>query len=120
MVEGNPVVIDTRKEFGTGTKNWNYNKPLKVQPRKTLGGIVKIEGKYHKMNLVLSDDDVEKDILLGKVCEFRATKGKISENGTMNFYLENGSDLTFKKEDVDLLAIAKIKTYYPATTIFCQ
>jgi len=114
IINGNPVVIDIRKTWDSGSKNYNYGKPVKVQLKKTIGGIVKTgidsNGKpiYKKMELNLSNNDVYANIILGKVCNFNAIQGKVAkEDGTLIFYLANGSSINYKDINVDMIQIAK-------------
>ena len=104
-IKGKLVVFDMLEKFKNGNKNWNYKKPLVIQKRKTISGIVKrIEkaDEFDKMNLVLTGADTAMDIQTAKVCKFLANEGKRSEDGTRNFYLEEDSLLMYEDKKVNI------------------
>ena len=89
LIDGVPTVMDMKEFWKGGSKNFNYNKPLKVQRVKTIRGIVK-DGTdekgmiiYRKLELTLKENDVTKKLKFGVVCNFRAIKGKNSNEDTM-------------------------------------
>lgn len=109
-VGGKLIVFDMKEKFKSGLKNWNYKKPLIVQDRKSISGIVKDPKKkdeFVKMNISLSGADVTKTIKIGKVCKFFANEGKPMDDGTKTFYFDEGSDIEYSDKEVNVKDLLK-------------
>lgn len=120
IVDGKPIVIDIKKEWGSGSKNFNFGKPLRIQKVKTIRGIVK-DGvdsenkvKYKKLELTLKEEDINKELKFGVVCKFKAIKGKKSNDDLMILYLDAGSEIIYEDTSVNIKAI--VNKFYSFTS----
>jgi len=115
IIDDEPVVFDMREKFPSGKKNWRYGKPLQIQLRRTVSGIVQAgekDGKpiFKKMNLTISEEDTKQNIIIGKECDFKAIRGSDNEDGTMNLYLESGTEIKYGNTEVPIVQV--VKKYY--------